>query len=508
MINGRKFLICFVLFCLIAGSVFSATALVSEPSERQRKTGGIIAKPDVTPEVKPADTAEFLYPLSTTPVFVEQGGWFNISFRADECDELFVYLSTAYEPVVDEFWLSITQIDYGLGMYQVTVFVPAEVPVELYNITVLLNHDMMFSSIHQPRAVSVVDAFTDDFTFVHITDFHVGDPRGFVESIRQTLGQRSIRRCIDEINLLHPDFVIISGDLVFGQLYFKEYSREYPLCYELLQKFDVPTFVCPGNHDGYKRPFEDGFDFWKKYFGPLYYSFDFGDFHFLSINSYDWPAINRWSLSVIPLNWGGSIQQPQLQWIEQDLASHQSALTFMFMHHNPLWDTTQDSLLGRGYQNRENLVSLIDQYDVDMVLAGHVHFDNVTQVNDTIYLTTTTPESQIEQDDGYWGYRLITIADGAIESYNYKEPKYSIPSYHLEAIYHGSSMATVKNDLELDVVVLLCFVLPLEEYTVNVGDIIFERANEQMVELYVQVPVEQQSSRFVRVSHGLAPLNK
>jgi len=41
----------------------------------------------------------------------------------------------------------------------------------------------------------------------------------------------------------------------------------------------------------------------------------------------------------IPLNWGGSISDEQLDWIEQDLAAHQGQNLFKFLHHIPLWET-------------------------------------------------------------------------------------------------------------------------------------------------------------------------
>jgi len=84
------------------------------------------------------------------------------------------------------------------------------------------------------------------------------------------------------------------------------------------------------------------------------------------------------------------------------------------MHHNPQWDTTSESLIRVAYKNREELLSVIDYNNVDMVLAGHVHHDYVDVANDTIFLTTTTPESSIDSDDGYWGYRLIEIKNGQI----------------------------------------------------------------------------------------------
>ena len=193
--------------------------------------------------------------------------------------------------------------------------------------------------------------------------------------------------------------------------------------------FDVPTFLAPGNHDGYWRLREDGLNYWEEYFGPVYYSFDYGPHHFTSVNSYDWWKFQRFSFLFVALNWGGSIRQRQLQWIEDDLSSTDADLKFIFLHHNPIWETTNHSLLRNPYKNRLPFLELIDTHDVDMVLAGHEHIDDVTIENDTIFITTTTPESEIRVDDGYWGYRLVTIENGSITSYNYQEPKYSIPSY-------------------------------------------------------------------------------
>jgi len=213
--------------------------------------------------------------------------------------------------------------------------------------------------------------------------------------------------------------VLISGDIVFGQLYPFEYRREYQKCYDLLQTFDVPIFLVPGNHDGYNRILEDGLEYWQEYFGPLFYSFNYGDYHFTGVNSFDMSKLLRLTFLFIPLNWGGSISNEQLDWIENDLENSDSPLNFMFLHHNPLWDTTSDSLIGKGYENRENLLSLIYENEVDMVLAGHNHLDTVNIENEVIFITTTTPESEISTEDGYWGYRLIEINDGEIASYNY-----------------------------------------------------------------------------------------
>jgi 3',5'-cyclic AMP phosphodiesterase CpdA len=443
------------------------------------------------------NTNRILYPLSVFPVFVEKEKNFTIDFQTNGFDNLYASISTAYEPIVDEIDLEIKNIWKTDAVWHANVSIPADTPEELYNLTLILEKNDTYFSYTQPRAVSVVERFSSSFSFIHISDLHVGDFRGAIENFKETIRWRSIRKCIEEVNLLHPDFVLITGDLVFGQLYPFEYQREYRRCFELLQRFDVPTFICPGNHDGYNRLGEDGFDFWEKYFGPLFYSFDYGSYHFSAVNTYDWPSKDRRAFWFIPLNWGGYISDDQLKWINQDLADKN--MSFVFLHHNPLWET-KESLTGKQYYNREKLLSLIERHDVDMVLAGHSHYDNVTFVNETIYVTTTTPASNTGSVDAYWGYRFIEIINGEIVSFNYKEPKYSIPTYRLNHTYVDPYAAVVENDLEKDINVLLKFLVPTGEYQVENGEILMKREKNKLAEIYVIAPIERESEVKVTLS--------
>ena len=71
-----------------------------------------------------------------------------------------------------------------------------------------------------------------------------------------------------------------------------------------------------------------------------------------------------------------------------------SVLTLpLVSHHNPLWNTSHQSLFGIGYAGREELLRMIERYKVNAVFAGHVHFDDITILNDTIFITTTTAAS-------------------------------------------------------------------------------------------------------------------
>ncbi len=499
--NRYLYLISILLSLLLFSTAYASTAFhhplfssLKQEHENIRNT-----TPSPTIVVQPT----ILLPRSTVPTFATPGGNFTVTFTTNQFTTLYASLSTAYEPVVDEINLSIETIAHFPDNWQVTVLVPLDIPEELYNLTLIIENNGIFSSYTEPRAVSIIHEFSENFSFIHLADFHVGDFRGLTENVRQTIGYKSLKKCIDEINLIHPDFVLISGDLVFGSLYPLEYAREYRECYDLLQRFDVPTFLCPGNHDGYYKPGQDGFDYWKTYFGPLYYSFNYGNNHFISVNSYDWPSYSRRTMFFAPLNWGGSIQEEQLQWIEQDLNTSTAEHTFMFLHHNPLWDTTNDSLLKREYQNRNELNNLIQHYNVSMVLAGHVHWDNVTKVNNTMYLTTTTPSSDTRAEDGYWGYRLVELKDDDIVSYNYKEPKYSIPSYHLNITSENLYTKIVKNDLEINLTVLVKFIVPLGNYTVNTGNIALSRQNDDQMEVYIKTLIGIEST--VTITLSLSP---
>jgi len=502
---ANKYILTLISIFTIILLLYSGFVSTASQQKVPRSSADVDVYPDKPWFIHSADdqnAIKILYPLSSVPAIVEKEGTFTINFESEEFEDIYVYISTAYEPIVDEIDLEVESIWKVDSTWHAVVSIPPYTPEELYNLTLVIQNEGSFYFCSRPRAVSVINNFYDNFSFIHITDFHIGDPRGLLENIRETIGWKSTKKCIEEINLIHPDFVIISGDLVFGQLYPFEYSREYKKCFKILQGFDVPTFLCPGNHDGYNRFKEDGFEFWKEYFGPLNYSFDYGNYHFLAVNSFDWSARSRIAVSFIPLNWGGCVRDEQLQWIEDDLASSDANLTFMFLHHNPLWDTKTESLLRWGYYNRNGLLSAIENYGVDVVMAGHVHYDDVTIEKNTLYLTTTTASSLLGSNDAYWGYRLIEIENGQVASYNYKEPKYSIPSYKLSFTFENPYRAVVKNDLEKDMYVTLKFLVPKEIYSPSSGEIILQRENSFMKEVYVQANIEKESEKIVSLSHA------
>ena len=65
-------------------------------------------------------------------------------------------------------------------------------------------------------------------------------------------------------------------------------------------------------------------------------------------------------------------------WLKKDLAANQQLWTIAIFHHPPYSKGSHDSdsyydSRGRMVQMRENIVPILEQYDVDVVLSGHSH---------------------------------------------------------------------------------------------------------------------------------------
>lgn len=108
----------------------------------------------------------------------------------------------------------------------------------------------------------------------------------------------------------------------------------------------------------------------------LYYSFDYGNVHFVSINSeigslfnpgHDWIGIGLL---------GGFNGSPFTQWLEADLQANTKPWTIAYFHQPPHTDGSHES--GSFWEvfmkaMREKISPILEQYGVDMVLCGHSH---------------------------------------------------------------------------------------------------------------------------------------
>ena len=297
-------------------------------------------------------------------------------------------------------YLPLDSVTTSNGYWYLSASIPVTVGYDLYSLEVTVDKSIGLEF----NAVCIRESFPDNFTFVHLTDTHVNN-----ETFEQ------VEKCFREINLIQPDFALISGDLVHESC-----PEQYEMLIELVAKLRVPAYLTMGNHD-YTNLFGFNNDpvYYIEHITPIRdYSFDFGDHHFVGMDSghtVDWPY-----------NTGSGFTDEQMRWLEGDLRAHrQSTSRFIFMHH-PAIDITGITIKN----NREEFIALCDEYDVEMTLSGHTHWDAVYDkngnkkeggvgwVNGTKFLQTTTAGMKSPLY-AFAGYRLLRVTSGELDTYTY-----------------------------------------------------------------------------------------
>src|SRR5262249_11738876 len=149
----------------------------------------------------------------------------------------------------------------------------------------------------------------DEFQFAIVSDRTGGHrPKGF-------------SRAIDQLNLLHPEFVVSVGDLLEGYTEKHEESarprREFQT---YASRPHMPFFYVVGNHDLANKVMGD---VWREKFGRTYYEFLYKDVLFVALDSEDPPKDNKY----------GRISAEQVAWLKKVLEANASVRwTLVFLH--------------------------------------------------------------------------------------------------------------------------------------------------------------------------------
>lgn len=173
---------------------------------------------------------------------------------------------------------------------------------------------------------------------------------------------------------------------VFGQQY--GYGEVFPR---------VPFMATPGNHDygtvlniltganptAHDGPYYDIVDVpTNGEIGgvpsgyELYYSFDYGNAHFISMNSEIGSIFNgSWDWTgASPFNsFNGS---PFTDWLHADLQANDKPWVIAYVHQPPHTDGSHESdAFWEVYMKamRDNIMPILESYGVDLIMAGHSH---------------------------------------------------------------------------------------------------------------------------------------
>ncbi|MBL4586989.1 MAG: metallophosphoesterase [Flavobacteriales bacterium] len=206
---------------------------------------------------------------------------------------------------------------------------------------------------------------------------------------------------LDHVGDDMPDLWLWLGDNVYNDGTDEEYTNKiFDSIYGYKEVYPrIPFMATPGNHDygsvldllqGADPTTHDG-----PYFDmidvptngemggvpsnyELYYSFDYGNVHFMSLNSevgspingnWDWTGVDPFGLN----SFNGS---PMTDWMHADLQANDKPWVVAFIHQPPHTDGSHSSeTFYEVYMQavRENLAPILESYGVDLLIAGHSH---------------------------------------------------------------------------------------------------------------------------------------
>ena len=501
-----------LVFLLLALLVTSMLVLLVTGNEA-RADLGIQDTPRIT---------KLIYPTLGNPAIKERGESFTIEYDPREgvgtqsipeitafkvtvssTNDKYPYTAeipvTSFEVKVSEVWYWLKNANYEV--YHVTVNVPYTLPEDLYDLTVEAKTGGSWVTDSQPHALQSVDEYKDRFSFFHLTDIHVFGPecdgawpffshpqheRGFRhEDYRpgdDGYGAKYYHKAIQQINRIKPDFLVYTGDYMFGQEWITEnynnigyagtiwnhemteYEFEMDWFYQETLALDVPVFLSMGNHDGYNDGYEDWFTNWAKLFGPQFFSYDYGDYHFLALNSVDWPSSKRKLIDYLGIilqpekylgmlqgggdEWKSGATQAQfdelnednftrqLAWMRDDLKANRNArMRTVAMHHDPWKDNGSGAMWMSGEGGwLEDLMGWIDMgdgdgriasmklmrdYKVALEVSGHDHSDYVGDIDySSMYRKTADSIGSVPWTANYSPDPLEGSGSGEVEFVN------------------------------------------------------------------------------------------
>jgi 3',5'-cyclic AMP phosphodiesterase CpdA len=357
------------------------------------------------PAVLPSDPVSVIQrPLINIPVIQIPGGTFSI-----DCVEEQVttgWTATAYDEwgtyplVIDPTWIA------KLGRWNIEAQLPAGIPTGQYGLRVEADGGV-FDEVK--NAIKVVPQFKDEYCFIHITDSHTPEYCSGYDSAQD------LADLIGDINIINPEFVLLTGDGVNrGQ-----YEDQWEVFQRLLGESLVPIYFVPGNHETctWCDDVRDRLNFWK-YFGWTYlnpdipgnggpytqdYSFDYGNDYYVGLETY-YHFIDR---STWVAEYGKrSLTDMQLDWLETDLQQASACdarilfyhFDFQYQDDPPPPPCTSD------------LEVILIAYDVTACFYGHGHQNIEMSCGDTDLFMTG---NSVGADNPCY-FRVVKMEDGTV----------------------------------------------------------------------------------------------
>ncbi len=182
----------------------------------------------------------------------------------------------------------------------------------------------------------------DNLLLVHMSDMHCG-PK---------LEGNTLQQAIDEINMLNPDIVVVTGDLTEEGL-----TNEFQEAKRYLKQLKCKHVVVgSGNHDSRTT----GYLLFPKFFGDPSSVTEIEDIVLIMLNS------SR------PDREDGEIGYNQGLWLKRCLNQHEDKFKIVALHHHliPVPDTGMER---NTVSDAGDLLRTLILNEVNLVLCGHRH---------------------------------------------------------------------------------------------------------------------------------------
>jgi hypothetical protein len=262
------------------------------------------------------------------------------------------------------------------------------------------------------------------FSFIQASDTHI--------SVQSLDRMQKFRAIVDSVR---PDLVIITGDLVKDALRVPEADAKavYDLFKTEIGKLTTPVWLVPGNHENFgierqtslvssKNPLY-GRKMYRSYFGPDYYSFNYGGVHFIGLNS----------LSFEDLYYYGHIDSTQVEWLKRDLATVPLSTPVITFQHVPFFSgvLSMSNFKEDGFDrtvewehgalqyrhvvsNAAEVVAILSTHNYPLALAGHHHLQQKftmegvqTRFEQTAAVVGPSDEAGLQHPSGVTLYQVV-----------------------------------------------------------------------------------------------------
>jgi hypothetical protein len=210
----------------------------------------------------------------------------------------------------------------------------------------------------------------------------IGDVRGKIEG------------ALGEIAALRPWFVLATGDLVLdaNRAPGEVLERRLELYRSATASMGVPVYSMIGNHelrgvvpgDTSECESDHGLGMFETTFGPTYYSFDRGAFHFVALDTHR-PAPGEDD----PREWEWNRMRDEVKhWLRRDLEANGDRVKVVLNHEpffgDPSWPFDAEELAKYVVSDE----GIFEEQAVAYSLNGHVHFPGLERGESTTHIST------------------------------------------------------------------------------------------------------------------------